>query len=97
MPTRRYRPGVAALGNKIFVTGGRTGQIVSNSADCYDTDTNTWSQVANMNSARMEHTLVCKYGRLYAIGGHQAEESVEVYDPDNNTWTLIQHIYILYP
>ena len=90
-------PGVAVLDNKIFVTGGHYGgygQYMS-SVDCYDPDTNTWSQVANMNIARHNHSLVSPHGRLCAIGGeddiHGVVDSVEVYDPDTNTWTLLQH------
>ena len=90
MPTRRSWPGVAALDNKMYVTGGYAGQPMSN-VDCYDPDTNTWSQVANMNIARTGHSLVSLHGRLYAIGGNRGVNSVEVYDPDNNTWTLLQH------
>ena len=60
------------------------------SVDCFDPDTNTWSQVANMNIARHGHSLVILNGKLYAIGG-LGVDSVEVYDPDNNTWTLLQH------
>ena len=59
------------------------------SVDCYDPDTNTRSQVANMNIARRGHSLVSLDGRLYALGG-AGVDSVEVYDPDNNTWTLLQ-------
>ena len=97
MPTRRCHPDVAALDNKIYVTGGQdyiyAGQPLS-SVDCYDPDTNTWSQMANMNIARAAHSLVSLHGRLYAIGGNRGVrgvDSVEVYDPDNNTWTLLQH------
>ena len=89
MPTRRFSPGVAALDNKIYVTGGGDVGAMS-SVDCYDPDTNTWSQVANMNIARSGHSLVSLHGRLYAIGGNDID-SVEVYDPDNNAWTLLQH------
>ena len=90
MPTRRCWAGVAALVNKIYVTGGHDvgGQSMS-SVDCYDPDTNTWSQMANMNIARRGHGLVSLHGRLYAIGGYGVD-SVEVFDPDNNTWTLLQ-------
>ena len=58
------------------------------SVDCYDPDTNTWSQLANLNITRWDLIGLC--GRLYAIGGWRVD-SVEVYDPDNNTWTLLQH------
>ena len=83
MPTERYHPGVAALDNRIYVTGGygEDYQPMS-SVNCYDPDTNTWSQLANMNNARWNHSLVSLQGRLYAIGGNDVD-SVEVYDPDN--------------
>ena len=92
MPTRRFGPGIAALDNKIYVTGGGDFGVMS-SVDCYDPDTNTWSQMANMNIARRGHSLVSLHGRLYAIGGWDvgSVNSVEVYDPHNNTWTLLQH------
>ena len=91
MPTTRRWPGVAALDNKIYVTGGQNDNYQPMfSVDCYDPDTNTWSHVANMNIARHEHGLVSLHGRLYAIGGWGVK-SVEFYDPDNNTWTLLQH------
>ena len=84
-------PGVVELDNKIYVTGGyEAGQPMS-SADCFDPDTNIWSQVANMNIARCDHSLVSLHGRLYAIGGSSDVECIEVYDPDNNTWTLLQY------
>ena len=101
MPTKRRWAGVAALDNKIYVTGGYGNNQNMSSVDCYDPDTNTWSQMANMNIARYGHSLVSLHGRLYAIGGHYIVDgvggggyrvdSVEVYDPDNNTWTLLQH------
>ena len=92
MPTRRMYPGVAILDSKIYVTGGYDPfwtEDVS-SVDCYDTDTNTWSQVADMNIARKGHSLVSLHGRLYAVGGWDVDKA-EVYDPDSNTWTLLQH------
>ena len=94
MPTRRGWPGVAALDNKIYVTGGMDADYEPTfRVDCYDPDTNTWGQVANMNIDRRGHSLISLHGRLYAIGGFSVEyvDSVEVYDPDNNTWTLLQH------
>ena len=91
MPTSRRWLGAAALDNKFYVTGGLdVGDQSMFRVDCYDPDTNTWSQMANMNIARRGHSLVSLHGRLYAIGG-AGVDSVEVYDPDNNTWTLLQH------
>ena len=97
MPIKRLMPGVAALNSKIYVTGGCNDDNQPNnlcqvsSVDCYDPDTNTWSQVANMNIARTGHSLVSLHGSLYAIGGDRGVDSVEFYDPLNNTWTLLQN------
>ena len=97
LPTDRngkWNPGVAALNNKIYVTGGWNDGQHTSRVDCYDPDTNTWSQLANMNIARDGHSLVSLNGRLYAIGGDGDDSEVdivEVYDPDNDTWTLLQH------
>ena len=94
---------VAALGNKIYVTGGTSWDHDKKNfcfarVDCYDTVTKSWSQVANMNTSKHRHGLISLYGRLYAIGGaYQAlmtlcsYDRVEVYDPDKNTWTLLQN------
>ena len=70
MPTRRRWPGVAVLDNKIYATGGHYGGHgrYMSSVDCYDPDTNTWSHVANMNNARIAHSMVSLHGRLYIIG-----------------------------
>ena len=59
------------------------------SLDCYDPDTNTWSLLANMNITRCDHALFSLNGKIYAIGGYDAD-SVEVYNPDDNTWTILQ-------
>ena len=48
---------VAALGNKIYVTGGMSWDHDKKNfcfarVDCYDTVTKSWSQVANMNTSK---------------------------------------------
>ena len=96
MPFVIYQSGVAELANKLYVTGGCVGPFNNHPVshvDCYDPDTNSWSQIANMNIARAGHGLVNLNGRLYAIGGYGYRywvDSVEVYDPFNNTWPLLQ-------
>ena len=65
-------------------------RLFMSGVDCYEPDTNTWSQMENMKIARHGHSLVSLHGILYAIGGWGVD-SVEVYDPDNNTWTMLEH------
>ena len=63
--------------------------------ESYDTVTKTWSKAADMNIARRGHGLVSLHGRLYAIGGLGAADSIlgslEVYDPEKDTWTILPH------
>ena len=111
LPTRKLGPGVAVLDDKIYVAGGEKNDSEDvepmSSVDCYDPDTNTWSQVSNMNIARAGPILVSLQGRFYAIGGlgfrlstvdsgkagggYDYVDSIEVYDADNNTWNLLEH------
>ena len=90
--SKRSWPGAAALNGKVYVAGGGhrdgSGQILK-SVECYDHDTETWSEVANMNFARTSFSLLSLRGRLYAMGG-DGVGSVEVYDPDNNSWTVLE-------
>ena len=63
------------------------------SMECYDTNTKTWSQEADMKIARRGHGLVSLDGKLFAIGGfHLLDvDMFEVYDPKTDTWSLLQH------
>ena len=96
MSTKRIWPGVAALHDKIYVAGGKLGENSEDlrSVECYDLDTNNWTEVASMNFARAGYSLLSLRGRLYAMGGDGDDDedvgSVEVYDPENNSWTVLQ-------
>ena len=95
MTYRRRWICVAALDNKIYVTGGDDDRRTRSHVDRYDPDTNTNSLVGNMNVPRSGHSLVSLHGKLYAIGGNfvgDLADSVEVYDPNNNTWTLLHKL-----
>ena len=101
MSTRRFSPGMAVLNDKIYVAGGfgnldhgSVCGVALSSVECFDPRTHTWSHVANMNTARYCHALVSCHGKLFAIGGRDADrnyfENVEVYDPCTDTWTELQ-------
>ncbi len=51
-----------------------------------------WSQVAPMNHARNKCRAVVLDGKIYVIGGVDADKNlapVEVYDPKTDTWTVL--------
>ncbi|XP_066279904.1 kelch-like protein 24 [Branchiostoma lanceolatum] len=56
----------------------------------YQTELDSWSKLAQMNSTRYSHRLAVLYGKVYAIGGvcsFVPLASVEVYDRSQHKWT----------
>ncbi|XP_078594337.1 kelch-like protein 24 [Branchiostoma floridae x Branchiostoma japonicum] len=57
----------------------------------YQLELNSWSKLAQMNLERYHHRLSVLYGKVYAIGGTDRDNtplsSVEVYDRRQNKWT----------
>ena len=86
----------AAMGGKIYVTGGENNVRNSENSVCmYDPQTNTWTQLASMSFARRCHASAAVDGKLYVFGGMDAEEeldSVEFYDPTSDRWTLVSSL-----
>ena len=87
----------AAIDGKIYLAGGNGafngGQTTSIMRELfeYDTQTDTWSQKANMPTARSKTAGAVVGGKFYAIGGETttlgtATNKVEEYDPATNTW-----------
>jgi hypothetical protein len=54
----------------------------------YDPATDSWAAIAEMSTARREHTAVAVGGSIYIIGGQNgaALASCEVYAVDSNSW-----------
>lgn len=52
MSVSRLGAGVAACGGALYVVGGYDGQNRWNTAEKYQPDTNTWHQLAHMNTIR---------------------------------------------
>jgi len=90
--------GVAASGANLYVIGGWSGCSGLSLCECYNTDTNLWSPVADLNIGRSQ-VAVCTLedGRLVAVGGCDAwncTNTVEVYDPRENKWSLLPPLAI---
>ena len=88
-----------SVGKKIFVFGGYKNK---GRGACYDTETDTWTEIATMNEERYSFGAVVAGNYIYAIGGKkdfrksQSQqpqysrylETMEIYDIMANTWTL---------
>ena len=98
MPEGRNHAGGVGYNGKFYIFGGRCcgGNVVDNSFNdsfVYDPTTNSWSQLADMLSARGGvGTAVELNGELLVIGGEGGGLSngtfpnVEGYDPATNIW-----------
>ena len=82
-PMSGYGTGLVELDGKLYVSGGGD---ESNSLDCYDISSDTWTTLATMNHGRSDHSLIVKNGSLIVVGGDVA--SIEEYDVANDTWTV---------
>ncbi len=99
MPMNTARAGAAAavIDDGIFVIGGRqstggpcSGGPYLTTVEKYDIDTDTWSPVAPLPSARSDLAAVAHGGKIYVFGGCSdtgVTREVDMYDPQTNTWT----------
>lgn len=88
MRCKRDYPGVAVLGNMLYVLGGSN----LSSVERYDPLQDKWSPVTPMGSKRRYLGAAAIGGYLYAIGGHNGVsrlKSVERYNPRQNNWLPI--------
>lgn len=60
---------VFTLSGKVYIAGGFNGQQVLNSAECYDPDTDVWTNITDMSSQRSGVRLVAYFNQIYVIGG----------------------------
>jgi N-acetylneuraminic acid mutarotase len=85
--------GLAVLGGKIHVIGGRgLDNVTAATHEVYDVATGTWSMAAPLPRARDHMAVVAVDGKIHAIGGRltgPADQTAQhdVYDPAANSWT----------
>lgn len=95
MPTARGGGAGAAIGNKIYVVGGRP--PAGNAFEVYDIGTNMWASLpklpTNLNH-RNHLAAVAIGGKIYVAGGRYngggfaspITASLDVFDPQNSSW-----------
>ena len=83
----------AAMGGRIYVTGGRNQDKSVNSIYVYDPQADAWTQLASMGIARRAHASAAVSGKLYVFGGRDGDEedvsTAEVYDPASDSWARV--------
>ncbi len=96
MLTHRFdHVAVRLLDGNVLVTGGRTkneiDQSITNSAELYNPDKNTWTFLPSMNIARADFTAaLLPDGRVLVIGGRlpsgDPTPTTEIYDFNTRRW-----------
>jgi hypothetical protein len=95
MKTARYFLAVGVLGAKLYIVGGVDKKNASLAcAECYDSVTGSWTQVASMSQKRYGCGAGVLNGKLYVVGGTVEKngdylDSVERYDPVNDSWEVV--------
>ena len=81
----------AAIGDKIYVAGGRQAFGNHASLQIYDATTDSWTAGEPMPNRRSGHGVEALKGRLYVFGGEDSRDNsvlseAERYDPRTDTW-----------
>ena len=97
MPTARDDFSTGVVNGKIYAIGGTVvGEIWEgvpvflSSVEEYDPVTDTWTQKANMPTARDDFSASTVNGKIYVIGGWEGTTflpTIEEYDPVTGRWT----------
>ena len=83
---------LAALDGKIYAVGGVNDEdnTLLSSVEAFDPQTNAWTAVAPLGTARYSLGLAVLQGKLYAVGGELVPghklATVEAFDPKQNRW-----------
>uniref|UniRef100_A0AAV2JLD9 Uncharacterized protein n=1 Tax=Knipowitschia caucasica TaxID=637954 RepID=A0AAV2JLD9_KNICA len=73
--------------------GGFDGSIRLSSVEAYNPDTNSWRQVASMNTARSNFGIEVLDGRIFALGGYNGfttTYATEAYDHLEDRWSEVR-------
>jgi N-acetylneuraminic acid mutarotase len=97
LPEERYASAVAAVGDKLYISGGcyrGPKNIIQGERSeifIYDIKTRKWSTGKPMPTPRRDHAAVVIGKRIYYIGGVTINaayvKAVEIYDTEKNTWS----------
>ena len=94
-----YFHAAAAMGGKIYVTGGSQAGSAS-SACVYDPQADVWASLASMSIGRQLHAAAAVGGKLYVFGGWGAggcglgadarrPGGLRDYDPASDSWAQV--------
>lgn len=91
IPTPRLGLAVASYDNRIYAIGGESAQGSTNVVECYEPQTNLWTELAAKPTAVSDISAGVLGGLIYVPGGRLSTGSLtdvmEIYDPSLNKWS----------
>lgn len=107
LPTGRSAFSTAVIDGKIYLIGGllfeseKRNTFGLSTVEVYDTENNSWQQLADMPTPRLYAEAAVVDGKIYVVGGYRVIDRrmktlkvVEVYDPQTDTWVRKQDMSI---
>lgn len=76
LPVKLKYHAASAMGDHIYVTGGKYGNKTSKSVYQYNHTTNTWTPVVQLQKARNRHVSLVWHNCLYVMGGYHLSTSI---------------------
>ena len=99
LPQPRSGAAAAAVGQRIYIIGGRAkpgvGRSATNSVFVYDIPSGKWSEVARTGDSRTDARACVVDTKIYVVGGAlggSATASIETYDPVTDTWGEVRRM-----
>jgi parallel beta-helix repeat protein len=101
IPSTRLLNEANVVDGKIYIIGGQSPRLIeyfidpSNSNDVYDTETDSWSQMAPIPIPVRSYVSAVLDGKIYIISGKTSNSNpysnqnhlVQIFDPATNQWT----------
>jgi len=88
MPASLSGMGVAAIGDIVYIFGGRNNPNSYSNCYSYNTITDTWSNLSNFPTVEYEIAMCAYGGIVYAFGGATTNQ-VRTYNPVTDTFSAI--------
>jgi uncharacterized repeat protein (TIGR02543 family) len=96
IPTPRWFTMTGVVNDKIYVLGGNTGFTTTDSVEMYDTTTDTWQTMPNLNLAVQNAASAVQGDTIYIIGGKSTDgttlDTVYAYNTTAGSTTMVGHI-----
>ncbi len=90
MPTGRYYPTSAVVGDKIYIIGGIAQSVFLDTVEIYDPKNDSWTTGSPMPTGKHSMSAAVVDEKIYILGGSTTvghSSTVEIYDTKTDSWS----------